>query len=159
MGRSTNGKDRSGRFRVRCSAHTESGSCPNPQTFYLDRIEAAVLSGLKKELRHPEVIAEYVQTYHEERKRLAADAIKGRARIERRLAAIQHDVDRLVDAICDGSAVIQQLEPKFLALGAEQIPRSFRRSSRPHPSLPNSSRCIRRRWSATRGNSPISRRP
>ena len=42
-GMSTNGKDRSGRIRVRCSAHSESGSCPNPGTFYL-RIGAAVLS-------------------------------------------------------------------------------------------------------------------
>ncbi|MEO0522512.1 MAG: recombinase family protein [Pseudomonadota bacterium] len=41
-GMSTNGKDRSGRIRVRCSAQRESRSCPNPQTFYLDRIEQAV---------------------------------------------------------------------------------------------------------------------
>ncbi|MEO1077034.1 MAG: acyl-CoA dehydrogenase family protein [Bacteroidota bacterium] len=35
-----------------------------------------MLSGLRAELRHPEVIAEYARTYHEERKRLAANAIK-----------------------------------------------------------------------------------
>ncbi|MEO1603267.1 MAG: recombinase family protein, partial [Pseudomonadota bacterium] len=120
-GMSTNGKDRSGRVRVRCSAHTESGTCPNPQTFYLDRIEEAVLSGMRAELRHPEVIAEYVRTYHDERKRLAADAVKGRTSIENRLAAIERELARLVDAICDGSAVIQQLEPKMLALQEEQI--------------------------------------
>ncbi|MEO1178890.1 MAG: recombinase family protein [Pseudomonadota bacterium] len=119
-GMSTNGRDRSGRVRVRCSAHSESGYCPNPQTFYLDRIEEAVLSGLRAELRHPEVIAEYVRTYHDERKRLAADAIKERTRIEKRLAAIEREIARLVDAICDGSAVIQQLEPKMLALQGEQ---------------------------------------
>ncbi len=119
-GMSTNGKDRSGRIRVRCSAHSESRSCPNPQTFYLDRIEQAVLSGLRTELRHPEVIAEYVRTYHDERKRLAADAIKGRTRVENRLAATERELARLVDAICEGSAVIQQLEPKMLALQEEQ---------------------------------------
>ncbi len=116
----TNRKDRSGRVRVRCSAHAESGSCPKPQTFYLDRIEEAVVTGLRAELRHPEVIAEYVRTYHEERKRLAAEAVKGRTRTERRLAAIERELARLVDAICDGSAVIQQLEPKMLALQEEQ---------------------------------------
>lgn len=119
-GMSTNGKDRSGRIRVRCSAQRESRSCPNPQIFYLDRIEQAVLSGLHAELRHPEVIAEYARTYHEERKRLAANAIKGRPTIQKRLAAIESELYRLVDAICDGSAVIRQLEPKMLALQEEQ---------------------------------------
>lgn len=121
-GMSTNCKDRSVciRIRIHCSAHSESGSCPNPQTFYPDRIEAAVLSGLKAELRHPDVMAEYVRTYHDERRRLAADAIKGRGRIERRLAEIERALKRLVDAICDGSAVIQQLEPQFPALDKEQ---------------------------------------
>jgi site-specific DNA recombinase len=117
---STNGKDRSGRIRIRCSAHLEGGSCPNPQTYYLDRIKAAVLSGLKAELRHPEVMADHVLTYHEERRSLAADCVKGRARIARRLAETECALKRLVDAICDGSAVIQQLEPQFLALEKEQ---------------------------------------
>ena len=132
-GMSTNGKDNSGRIRLRCSAHAESGSCPNPQTFYLDRIEAAVLSGLKAELRHPEVMAEYVRTYHEERRRLAADAIKGRAKVERRLAEIERALKRLVDAICDGSAVIQQLEPQFLSLEKEQTELRAKLEEAPEP--------------------------
>ncbi|WP_244395892.1 zinc ribbon domain-containing protein [Beijerinckia indica] len=69
-GMSTNGKDKSGRIRIRCSAATESGTCPDPKTFYLETVETAVLNGLKAEMRHPDVIAEYVRTYHEERKRL-----------------------------------------------------------------------------------------
>ena len=73
-GMSTNGKDKSGRIRIRCSAATESGTCPDPKTFYLDTVEKAVLSGLTAEMRHPDVIAEYVRTYHEERKRLSAEA-------------------------------------------------------------------------------------
>ena len=135
-GMSANGKDRSGRIRIRCSAHSESGSCPNPQTFYLDRIEAAVLSGLKAELRHPDVMAEYVRTYHDERRRLAADAVRGRARIERRLAGIERALKRLVDAICDGSAVIQQLEPQFLELEKEQTELRARLADTPEPPDP-----------------------
>ena len=115
---SINGKDQSGLVRIRCSAHTESGSLPSPQTYYLDRIEEAALYGLEAELRHPDVIAEHIRTYHEERKGLAADAIQGRARIERRLA--ERALKRLVAAICEGSAVVQQLEPEFLALEKER---------------------------------------
>jgi hypothetical protein len=70
----TNGKDKSGRIRVRCSAANESGTCPDPKTFYLDVVEKAVLTGLTAEMRQPDVIAEYVRTYQEERQRLAADA-------------------------------------------------------------------------------------
>ncbi|WP_426409060.1 recombinase family protein [Bradyrhizobium ganzhouense] len=66
-GMSTNGKDKSGRVRIRCSAATESGTCSDPKTFYLDTVESAVLSGLRAELRALKVIAEDVRTYLEER--------------------------------------------------------------------------------------------
>jgi hypothetical protein len=36
-------------------------------------------------MRLPEVLAEYVRTYHEERKRLAVDADRKRNRLERKL--------------------------------------------------------------------------
>jgi site-specific DNA recombinase len=41
-GMSTNGKDKPGRIRIRCSAATESGTCPDPKTFYLASVENAV---------------------------------------------------------------------------------------------------------------------
>jgi site-specific DNA recombinase len=50
-GMATNGRDKSGRVRIRCSAATESGTCPDAKTFYLDTVESAVLNGLKAELR------------------------------------------------------------------------------------------------------------
>ena len=65
-------------------------------------------------------MAEYLRTYHEERRRLAADAVRSRAKIERRLAEIERALKRLIDPICDGSAVIRQLEPQFLPLEKEQ---------------------------------------
>lgn len=98
-GMSTNGKDKSGRVRIRCSAATESGTCPDPKTFYLETVERAVLSGLSAELRHPRVIAEYVKTYHEERKRLAREYDVKRSRIERRLGEVSREIARLVDGI------------------------------------------------------------
>jgi site-specific DNA recombinase len=73
-GMSTNGKDKSGRIRIRCSAANENGTCRDARTFYLETVENAVLAGLHAEMRDPRVIAEYVRAYHEERKRLAAQA-------------------------------------------------------------------------------------
>ena len=40
----------------------ETGTCPDPRTFYLDRNEEAVVAALRAELRHPDVIAEFVRT-------------------------------------------------------------------------------------------------
>jgi site-specific DNA recombinase len=102
-GMSTNGKDKSGRIRIRCSAATESGTCPDPKTFYLDTVEKAVLSGLTAELRHPHAIAEYVRSYHEERKRLTATADAKRSRLQCQLGELTGKVDRLVEAIAKGS--------------------------------------------------------
>jgi len=42
-GMAVSGLDRSGRKRIRCSAHTNSGACPDPKTFYLDDVEALVM--------------------------------------------------------------------------------------------------------------------
>jgi hypothetical protein len=82
---STNGNDKSERIRIRCSAATESGVCRDAKTFYLTTVESAVLAGLEAAMRHPSMIAEYVRTYHDERKRLSARANAKRAYLELRL--------------------------------------------------------------------------
>ena len=99
---STNGKDKSGRVRIRCSAATESGACPDPKTFYLETVETAVLAGLRAEMKSPKVLAEYVKTYHEERKRLSAEADANRTRLERRADKLKREIDRLVDHLAQG---------------------------------------------------------
>jgi site-specific DNA recombinase len=119
-GMSTNGKDKSGRIRIRCSAATESGTCPDPKTFYLDTVEKAVLNGLTAEMRHPDVIAEFVRTYHEERKRLSAEEDATRSRLERQVVELTGDIDRLVDAIAKGHGDPAVLGPRSTALYEEK---------------------------------------
>ena len=119
-GLSASGRDKSGRVRVRCSAAKESGSCPDPKTFYLATIEEAVISGLKAEMQHPAVMAEYVRTYYEERKRLAATAIAERGKLELRAAKIEFDIERVVAAIADGTGDLKVLGPMTFALSAER---------------------------------------
>ncbi len=119
-GMSTNGKDKSGRIRIRCSAANESGTCPDPKTFYLGSVEKAVLSGLSAELRRPDVIAEYVRTYHEERKRLAAERDLKRSQLERRQGEIDREMDRLVDGIAKGVGDPNVLGARMNLLSAER---------------------------------------
>jgi site-specific DNA recombinase len=101
-GMSAFGMARDGRRRVRCSAHNESGSCPDNHTFYADVIEKTVLAALRAELRAPAVLTEYVNAYHAERTRLAADVGKRQSRIARRIAEIDREVIRLTDGIAKG---------------------------------------------------------
>ncbi|MCO6185157.1 recombinase family protein [Rhizobium sp. L1K21] len=115
-GMSTNGKDKSGRIRIRCSAATESGSCPDPKTFYLETVEATVLDGLRAELQSPKVLAEYVKTYHEERKRLSAEANSNRVRLERKADQLKNEIDRLVDHLAKGVGDPHVLGPRSTEL-------------------------------------------
>jgi site-specific DNA recombinase len=119
-GMATNGKDNSGRIRIRCSAATESGSCQDAKTFYLKTVESAVLAGLENEMRHPLVIAEYVRTYHEERKRLSAKANAKRTHLELRLGELNREIDRLVDAIAKGHGDPAVLGPRSSVLNEER---------------------------------------
>ena len=114
------GLDRTGRPRVICSRHREARTCPDPHVFYLDTIEQALFAGLKAELRHPDVIAEYVTAYHAERKRLAASSGARRASAEKKIAALTREIDRLVDAIAKGLGDPAILGPRSTALYKER---------------------------------------
>src|SRR5262245_29813468 len=71
------------------NATAESGTCPNPQTFYVDEIEDRVLSALRAEMKSPQAVAEYVRTYHDERQKLAAKHGRQRATTERKIGELR----------------------------------------------------------------------
>src|SRR4030095_6055121 len=100
------GKDRSGRARVQCSALRESGNCSHSRRYYLEAIEGLVVLGLRAKLRDPRLIAEYVKTYHEEKRRLAAATAADRSKMVQRLGEAKRAIDRLVDALADGRTSI-----------------------------------------------------
>ena len=71
-------------------------------------------------MRHPSVIAEYVRTYHDERKRLSAKANARRAHLELRLGELKREIDRLVDAIAKGHGDPAVLGPRSSVLDEER---------------------------------------
>jgi site-specific DNA recombinase len=101
-GMSVFGADKSGKVRLRCTASAESGSCPDPKTFYLVAVEEEVVSLLRRELKRPRVLREFVAAYIEERNRLAAAATKGRTNLERRLAKAEGEWERTFKAYQSG---------------------------------------------------------
>ncbi len=109
-----------GRPRIRCSAARESGTCPDARPVYLDRIEEGVLELLRAELGHPELIAEYVQAYHDERQRLAGRNAKARISAEKKLADLAAREARMVEAIASGADAFGALRSAFEQIEAER---------------------------------------
>ncbi len=89
-------------------------------TFDLTTIERMVLDGLKTHLTDPVLIATYVETYNEERRRLAAGHAREHLKAQRRLAQIEREIARAVDWIVTGSADKGTLGPKLKAMEAEK---------------------------------------
>jgi hypothetical protein len=71
-------------------------------------------------LRAPKVISEYVRTYLEERKRLAAPLNAKRQRLEQQHGQLTREIDRLVNAIAKGHGDPAILGPQSSAVAAER---------------------------------------
>lgn len=114
------GKDRSGRVRIRCSAARESGTCPDPKTFYLDAVERVVIDALAAELRSPEHVVRFVEIYVQERKRLVTESNRAKASLAKKVAQKKREMDRIVDAIANGSVNAPDVRHKMDALRSER---------------------------------------
>ncbi|SCM71698.1 Phage integrase [uncultured Pleomorphomonas sp.] len=112
-GMSTKGKDKSGRYRIECSRQRDTGSCPNPQTFYLDRVEQAVVNVLRKELKHPKLLVEYVQAYNEARVEYASKLQKKRSVLEKRVRDLDAECERLISFIAKGVGNTDRLGAQY----------------------------------------------
>ena len=86
-------------------------------------------------MRHPSVIAEYVRTHHEQRKRLAAKSNAKRAHLELRPGEINRKIDRLVDATAQGHGDPAVLNSRSSLLDEETEGRSLRSKTRPTSSV------------------------
>ena len=88
---------RSKRVRIRCSGHTNSGTCPDPHTYYLDEVEGWALFEITKQLTNPVQIMACARAYIEARRDQTAEPDRRRAEIEKDLAKISQKLDRLHD--------------------------------------------------------------
>jgi site-specific DNA recombinase len=109
-----------GEPRVQCSTYRESGSCSNSRMVNRNKIEAAVLDGLREVLKDPGYWKHYLKVYNEERRLLASGAARDRSKLERRLGEIKRETERLVDAIAQGART-DALIPRLNALEAERL--------------------------------------
>ncbi len=119
-GMSVLGHDKSGRRRIRCSAHTNSGSCPKPLTFYLGDVEALVIETLADELATEEQVNRYARAWLEGRHKEVAKDNARRAKAETRLKVIDKEMDRITMLLMKGIGDEQALDAASKGLRAER---------------------------------------
>jgi len=109
-----------GRTRVICTQAKEAGTCTNKRPYYLDEIEKTVLSGLKHELKNPEAIKLYVQSYNDEMKRLSAASSSILHKLENRLLKVEGELSRAIDAVVHGVVEPEDKREKIACLKQEK---------------------------------------
>ncbi|WP_370644835.1 recombinase family protein [Microvirga sp. ACRRW] len=119
-GMSILGKDRTGRVRIRCTNHAESGTCPAPKTHYLDTLEQEVLALLRNALQEPKRIQRFVDEYQKERRRLIGASLSERSRVERRLGELHRTINRLTDMMVEGQGDMRVLDNRIKEAAAER---------------------------------------
>jgi site-specific DNA recombinase len=91
-----------GQDRYGCSNHVMSGTCSNTRTITRDVLENRVLAGLKDKLMAPQVAAEAMRTYQEERNRINRDRRLSGDQDRRALEKAEKSIKEIVSAIEEG---------------------------------------------------------
>ncbi len=120
-------------IRIKCTRAYEAGVCGNRRKYSLNKIEDAVISGLRAQLEHPEVLAEFVKAYREERRADADKATRERATVEKRLADVERQTDRLVQALARGTIPVEIIEKQLTPLQDEKRDLEARLAVSPAP--------------------------
>lgn len=104
-----------------CAAYRERGpaACDNRRTPKRADVERLVLQGLRDQLMSAEAVAAYVRAYHHAAQARARHQVRDRAPFAKRLAEIDRQSDRLVDAIARGVAN-PAMEARLTALQGER---------------------------------------
>ncbi len=111
---------RKGRQRIQCMQMKETGTCEHRRVHDLDTVERTVFDGIKANLTTPDLIAAYVETYNEERKKLAAASTANRTGIEKRLARTTREFNRIYQSYVKGFAEEEDVRATLLDLKAER---------------------------------------
>ena len=107
-----------------CNNARTKGTCSNKLSIRRDKLEDAVLSGLKSRLMRPELLKEFVAEYHRELNRLRDEADAGRQAQVRELQKIDSDIRAIIESVKAGFRTesmreeLESLESKKLALKA-----------------------------------------
>ncbi|MCB1467469.1 MAG: recombinase family protein [Rhizobiaceae bacterium] len=88
--------------RYGCANARNKGTCQNRRTIERGVLEDRVLSGLRDQLLHPDLIAAFVSEYQREWNQMMQVEMAERTQAERDLAQVQRKIDQVVDAVTEG---------------------------------------------------------
>ena len=88
--------------RYGCAAARNSGTCTNRKTIRRVDVEARVLAGLKDNLLHPDMIAEFIAEFQREVQAQRLASLSARATAEQELAKVTKEIDNVITAITQG---------------------------------------------------------
>jgi site-specific DNA recombinase len=105
---------------LRCSGRVNSGICDCSRTIEMREVEERVLGALRRNLLASNVVADAVETYRQERMRLAAVRRQSRGRLEGDLADIERKINRMLKMVEDGHAEPAIAGPRLNQLAQER---------------------------------------
>src|SRR3979411_222790 len=102
-----------------CSRSIESGDCTNSRQCRLDRIEEAVLGGLREELKNPAVIEAARRGFAEEWARLSKERARESGAAAGKVTDAAREAGRTVDAVAKGEMAGRMVSARLAELEAE----------------------------------------
>lgn len=117
----SNGIDRkTNKPRVQCSGNATQGICANPVRAYVEDIEGVVLAALRANLTDTRLMNAYIDVYIAERKRLIGEAVSQHDVLSKRLAQIENQSKRLLEAYKAEIIDLQEFDAERAPLKAEK---------------------------------------
>ena len=89
-------------FKYGCAARRNKGTSNNRALIRRGEVEARVLGGLRDQLLHPDLIAEFIAEYQREYNRLMQSERADRTRLKKEHSQVTGQIDRIVDAVANG---------------------------------------------------------
>ncbi len=119
-GMSAKDRDKTGKLRIQCSRHHESGDCPDPVTTYVEVVERKVIDRVIGLFSSPEDINVLLKSARAEARKHTGDKITERSKLERRLGELDREVERLTDLLVRGIGVEAVLDQRLKAAYTEK---------------------------------------
>jgi site-specific DNA recombinase len=110
---------RSGSARVACAAAHQHGTCSHRRSYDLDELKNGILDGMVSHLLCDEALDAALDAYRSEKKAGARNDSE-RAAVERKLNALNLQIERLADAIANSDRPVKELYIKIDEKEAER---------------------------------------
>ncbi|ABS14279.1 Resolvase domain protein [Brucella anthropi ATCC 49188] len=108
-----------GKPRIRCVRTRETGTCDHTRKYQVEAIEFSVVEAMREQLSDPDLLKAYIDSYIQERRRLATEINRNRATIERNLSKAQGELDRMLTLCIKGLMTDEEFGERRGALDEE----------------------------------------